>query len=129
MNRITTNVDQKLLRTTKFPAEFNQKVDTSKINIPVIKNWAAGEVSKILNYEDDVVIGLLFDLLEGTKYPDIKSLQIQLTGFLDKDAAQFCKELWNLCLDAQNSDTGIPKQLVEAKKLELMQEKVSTASV
>lgn len=37
MNRITTNVDQKLLRTTKFPAEFNQKVDTTKINIPVIK--------------------------------------------------------------------------------------------
>ena len=37
MNRITTNVDQKLLRTTKFPPEFNQKVDTTKINIPVIK--------------------------------------------------------------------------------------------
>lgn len=51
-------------------------------------------------------------------------MQIQLTGFLAKDAAPFCKELWNLCLDAQKSDTGIPKQLVEAKKLELIQEKV-----
>ncbi|KAL1311675.1 hypothetical protein AAFC00_001779 [Neodothiora populina] len=126
MNRITTNVDQKLLRTTKFPVEFSQKVDTSKIHIPVIKNWAAGEVSKILNYEDDVVIGLLFDLLEGSKYPDIKSLQIQLTGFLGKDAAPFCKELWTLCLDAQKSDTGIPKQLVEAKKAELIQEKIES---
>ncbi|CAD0091567.1 unnamed protein product, partial [Aureobasidium mustum] len=110
MNRITTNVDQKLLRTTKFPPEFNQKVDTTKINIPVIKNWAAGELSRILGYEDDV--------------PDVKSLQIQLTGFLEKDAAPFCQELWNLCLSAQKSDTGIPQQLVEAKKLELIQEKV-----
>ncbi|KAG9688053.1 hypothetical protein KCU95_g14494, partial [Aureobasidium melanogenum] len=124
MNRITTNVDQKLLRTTKFPPEFNQKVDTTKINIPVIKNWAASELSRILGYEDDVVINLLFDLLEGSKNPDVKSLQIQLTGFLEKDAALFCKELWNLCLSAQKSDTGIPQQLVEAKKLELLQEKV-----
>ncbi|KAI5210600.1 hypothetical protein E4T39_00196 [Aureobasidium subglaciale] len=127
MNRITTNVDQKLLRTTKFPPEFSQKVDTTKINIPVIKNWAAGEVSRILGYEDDVVINLLFDLLEGSKNPDIKSLQIQLTGFLEKDAALFCKELWGLCLSAQKSDTGIPQQLVEAKKLELIQEKVGAA--
>lgn len=57
--------------------------------------------------------------------PDIKSLQIQLTGFLDKDTAPFCKELWNLCLSAQTSPQGVPKELLEAKKLELIQEKVS----
>lgn len=51
-------------------------------------------------------------------------MQIQLTGFLDKDTASFCKELWNLCLSAQSSPQGVPKELLEAKKLELMQEKV-----
>jgi hypothetical protein len=56
--------------------------------------------------------------------PDIKSLQIQLAGFLDKDTAPFCKELWNLCLSAQTSPQGVPKELLEAKKLELIQEKV-----
>jgi serine/arginine repetitive matrix protein 1 len=56
--------------------------------------------------------------------PDVKRLQIQLTGFLDKDTAKFCKELWNLCLSAQKSPQGVPKELLEAKKLELMQEKV-----
>lgn len=56
--------------------------------------------------------------------PDIKSLQIQLTGFLEKDTAAFCKELWNLLLSAQTSPQGVPKELLEAKKLELMQEKV-----
>jgi hypothetical protein len=56
--------------------------------------------------------------------PEIKVLQIQLTGFLDKDTPKFCKELWNLCLSAQTSPQGVPKELLEAKKLELMQEKV-----
>lgn len=56
--------------------------------------------------------------------PDIKSLQIQLTGFLDKDTASFCKDLWKLLLSAQTSPQGVPKELLEAKKQELMQEKV-----
>jgi len=57
--------------------------------------------------------------------PDIKSLQIQLTGFLDKDTPKFCKELWNLCLSAQENPQGVPKELLEAKKMELRQEKVT----
>lgn len=59
--------------------------------------------------------------------PDVKSLQIQLTGFLDKDTGKFCKELWSLCLSAQENPQGVPKELLEAKKLELIQEKVSRA--
>lgn len=51
-------------------------------------------------------------------------MQIQLTGFLDKDTAPFCKELWKLLLSAQSSPQGVPKELLEAKKLELIQEKV-----
>ena len=30
-------VDQKLLRQTKFPVEFNQKVDIQKVNVEVLK--------------------------------------------------------------------------------------------
>lgn len=97
------------------------------------------------------MIELCFNLLEGSRFvclacqglgpflclygelvpnfpscqPDIKSLQIQLTGFLDKDTAKFCKELWSLCLSAQENAQGVPKELLEAKKLELIQEKVS----
>jgi hypothetical protein len=58
------------------------------------------------------------------RQPEIKKLQIQLTGFLEKDTPAFCKELWKLCLSAQNSPQGVPKELLEAKKLELIQEKV-----
>lgn len=65
---LTTNVDQRLLRTTKFPPEFNQKVDMSKVNIPLIKKWIAGEISRILKSEDDVVIDLAFNLIEGSNH-------------------------------------------------------------
>jgi hypothetical protein len=36
----------------------------------------------------------------------------------------FCKDLWKLLLSAQSSPQGVPKELLEAKKLELIQEKV-----
>jgi hypothetical protein len=54
-------------------------------------------------------------------------MQIQLTGFLDKDTPTFCKDLWRLLLSAQTSPQGVPKELLEAKKMELMQEKVGGA--
>ena len=34
---MAATVDQKLLRTTKFPPEFNQKVDMQKVNVEVMK--------------------------------------------------------------------------------------------
>ncbi|KAL9635141.1 MAG: hypothetical protein Q9164_003655 [Protoblastenia rupestris] len=121
---MASSVDTKLLKSTKFPMEFNQKVDMKKVNIEVMKKWIGGKISEILGNEDDIVIELCFNLLEGSRFPDIKVLQIQLTGFLDKDAAKFCKELWLLCLSAQNNPQGVPKELLEAKKLELIQEKI-----
>ncbi|KAF2146690.1 uncharacterized protein K452DRAFT_218881 [Aplosporella prunicola CBS 121167] len=114
----------KLLKQTKFPPEFNQKVDIKKVNVEVMKKWIASKLQEILG-DDDIVIELCYNLLEGDRFPDIKKLQIQLTGFLDKSAPSFCKELWNLCLSAQSSPQGVPKELLEAKKAELKQEAVS----
>ncbi|KAF0639207.1 hypothetical protein FPSE5266_09053 [Fusarium pseudograminearum] len=121
---MATGVDARLLKSTKFPVEFSQKVDMQKVNLQVMKKWIASKISDILGNEDDVVIELVFNLIEGPRFPDIKSLQIQLTGFLDKDTAKFCKDLWKLLLSAQSSPQGVPKELLEAKKLELMQEKI-----
>ncbi|KAL8734774.1 MAG: hypothetical protein Q9181_003059 [Wetmoreana brouardii] len=121
---MATNVDAKLLKQTKFPPEFNLKVDMKKVNVEVLKKWIAGRISEVLGNEDDVVIELCFNLLEGSRFPDVKVLQIQLTGFLDKDTPKFCKDLWTLCLSAQSSPQGVPKELLEAKKAELIQEKI-----
>lgn len=34
---MASSVDAKLLRQTKFPLEFNQKVDMQKVNVEVMK--------------------------------------------------------------------------------------------
>ncbi|KAI5303937.1 Serine/arginine repetitive matrix protein 1 [Ascosphaera pollenicola] len=125
---MATPVDAKLLRQTKFPPDFNKKVDMKKVNVEVMKKWIAGQISTILGNDDDVVIELCFNLLEGDRYPNIKALQIQLTGFLDKETPKFCKKLWELCLSAQENPQGVPKELLEAKKLELRQEKCTHSS-
>lgn len=57
--------------------------------------------------------------------PNFKQLQTDLSGFLTQDAAPFCLELSKLCLSAQANPQGIPKELLEAKKTELIQERVS----
>lgn len=66
--KLTTDVDKRLLLTTKFPAEFSQKVDITKVNVPVIKKWVSDELAKILKTDDDVVTDLVFNLIEGPRY-------------------------------------------------------------
>ena len=52
-----------------------------------------------------------------------------MVQFLGPDAAtNFCKELWELCLSAQESQIGVPKKLIEAKAAEIQQEKVLRAN-
>jgi len=36
---MATGVDARLLKTTKFPLEFNQKVDMTKVNLQVMKKY------------------------------------------------------------------------------------------
>lgn len=65
---LTTNVDQRLLRTTKFPLEFNVKVDMRKVNIHLIKNWVQNEIARLLTSDDDVVPELVSTIIEGSRY-------------------------------------------------------------
>ncbi|KAL8947169.1 MAG: hypothetical protein Q9222_006521 [Ikaeria aurantiellina] len=43
---MATNVDAKLLKQTKFPPEFNQKVDMKKVNVEVMKKLTRRKVLK-----------------------------------------------------------------------------------
>lgn len=65
--------------------------------------------------------------LTDTSQPDIKSIQIQLKGFLENKTEKFCKDLWNMCLSAQENAQGVPQQLLEAKKLEIQKQMVRRA--
>ena len=79
---LTTNVDQRLLRTTKFPAEFNVKVDMKKVNVQLIKAWVTDEIARILKSEDDIVTELVFNILDESRYVSL-ILEIEIWGRVD----------------------------------------------
>ena len=55
-------------------------------------------------------------------------MQINLTGFLGGSKARlFIGELWNLLADAQTAPDGIPAELVEMKKKQLLKAKVDSS--
>lgn len=75
----------------KFPAEFSIKVDLTRVNWDVMKPWIAKRVTELLGIEDDVLIGYIFEQLENHRTVDPRKLQINLTGFLEKNTSLFCK--------------------------------------
>lgn len=53
-------------------------------------------------------------------------MQIMLTGFLGKTKAKtFMSDLWSLLLEAQESQYGLPRELIEQTKSELEKKKVN----
>jgi serine/arginine repetitive matrix protein 1 len=129
-----------------FPREFDEKVQIKKINLDVIKPWIANRITQLLGFEDELVIDFAFGLLEedvsgccysvGYVIPfsdplivlknlDPKRMQINLTGFLEKNTPIFMLDLWKLLLSAQVSMGGIPKEFIDQKKEELRLKKVN----
>ena len=57
--------DRKLLKTLKFPKEYDLKVTLKAVNWEVMKSWIAKRVTELLGLEDEVVIGYIYEQLEG----------------------------------------------------------------
>ena len=70
--------DAKLLKTLKFPKEYDLKVDLKKVNWEVMKGWVAKRITELLGLEDEVVIGYVLEQLENKAV----SLQHNAEGFL-----------------------------------------------
>ncbi|KAI9247182.1 PWI domain-containing protein, partial [Phascolomyces articulosus] len=117
-----SNKDKKLLKSLNFPPEFNEKIDMKKIKLDVIKPWMTARITELLGFEDEVVIDFAFGLLEE-KNPDPKMMQINLTGFLEKNTQPFILDLWRLLISAQQSKSGIPQKFLDEKKQEIMRNK------
>lgn len=96
----------------------------TKVKLELLKPWITRRITNILGFEDEVVISLLFNMLETTKNPDPKDIQINLTGFLESNTKEFMSELWTMLLSAQTNPLGIPQQLLDEKKAELMKGQV-----
>lgn len=124
-----TPAEKKLLKELKFPAEFSQKIDTTKVNMTVMKPWITQRLIDLIGFEDDVVIDFVISMLENEKFPDPKRLQVNLTGFLSEKTPKFVRELWKLLLSAQETTGGVPAAFIEAKKAELRVKKAEYANI
>ncbi|KAF7296602.1 PWI domain-containing protein [Mycena chlorophos] len=111
--------EKEIIKKTKFPANFEQKVDMRKVNLVVIQPWITKKIVELCGFEDDILINYTIELLEAENNPDPKHIQVNLTSFLATDAAKFMEQLWTLLLEAQNEVTGVPRTFVEQKKEEM----------
>jgi len=84
--KLTTDVDKRLLRTTKFPPEFNVKVDMTKVNFPVIKRWVQDEIERILGTQDEVVMNTIFNLVEESRYVSQSGPWLRMEGNMQADS-------------------------------------------
>ncbi|CED83863.1 Splicing coactivator SRm160/300, subunit SRm160 (contains PWI domain) [Phaffia rhodozyma] len=113
--------ESKLLRNTKFPESYSAKVDLRKVNLAVMRPWMVKEVTRLLGFEDEVVVEYAMGLLEDSEKvsPDPRKIQIALTGFLESKTQEFTTALWDLLVSAQTSLGGIPSAFIEEKKAEM----------
>lgn len=114
--------EKKLLKALSktFPPEYGIKVNLSTVNWEAMKPWIAKRLTELLGgVEDDVLIGYVIEQVEGKKTVDPRILQVNLTGFLEKNTSLFCKELWNLLLSAASTPSGIPQKFLDEKAAEL----------
>ncbi|EPT02135.1 hypothetical protein FOMPIDRAFT_1048148 [Fomitopsis schrenkii] len=122
-DRRFSDKELKLLKTMKFPPEFEKKVDMRKVNLSVIRPWVVKKIVELVGFEDEVVVEYAMGLLEDDSQPtpDPRKMQINLTGFLTKHTVEFMSSLWKLLLEAQESPAGVPQTFVEEKKAEMRQ--------
>ncbi|XP_048137302.1 serine/arginine repetitive matrix protein 1 isoform X2 [Rhodamnia argentea] len=102
---------------------FVFQVDMAKVKMDVMKPWIATRVTELLGFEDEVLINFIYGLLDG-KEVNGKEVQIQLTGFMEKNTGKFMKELWTLLLSAQKNTSGVPQQFLDAKEEESRKKQV-----
>ena len=89
------------------------------MNLEAIKPWINTRVAELLGgVEDEVLIGMIISYLEDTAVHP-KQMMHNLMSFLEKNTSLFMKELWGLLISAQQSDDGVPLQLVRAKQEEV----------
>lgn len=61
---MASKMDARLLKSTKFPPEFNQKVDMEKVNLPVMKKFVLPADATLLPVKAHT---LTFDIAGGLR--------------------------------------------------------------
>lgn len=109
----------KMAKSGMFAPILDTKVNPEKINLDVINKWITQKIIEVVGFEDDILINLVINMLQGAVV-DGKKMQLDVTGFLEKQAGSFVEELWTLLVDAQNQPSGIPSVFLQRKKEEIL---------
>lgn len=109
----------KMAKSGLFAPILDTKVNTTKVNLDVINKWVTQKIIEVVGFEDDILINLVINMLQGNNL-DGKKMQLDVTGFLEKQAGSFVEELWNLLVDAQSQPSGIPSSFLQRKKEEIL---------
>merc|ERR1712178_196025 len=115
---------KKMLKTMKFSNSVKnakrRQVDMKRVKLDTVKPWITDQINQALGFEDEIVIEMVFNQLEADQFPDPKTLQINMTGFLNaKKARDLVGELWPMLVSACENGTGIPTVILEKKKREI----------
>lgn len=126
-----SETDKKLLKDLEkkkqFPPHFNESVNMKKVSMDVMKPWIRKRITELMGVEDDIVVefciaSLTEDLAPGQKLCP-RMLQMNLTGFMERKAKDFCSDLWGHLLSAQQSPVGVPQSFIDIKKAQLQEKK------
>ncbi|KAJ2718813.1 Serine/arginine repetitive matrix protein 1 [Coemansia sp. Benny D115] len=113
------DASKKLRDQMSFSSVLKKRVDLGKVNMEVIKPWISNEIINILGIEDEVLFEYIVNMLDESNTPDPKTMQVNLTGFLEGKTQGFMQSLWEVLLEAQESPTGIPESFIRNKVEEL----------
>ena len=74
--------------------------------------------------DDDILVGTIIGIIEENKNEtDPRDIQIDVEPFLEDKSAEFTKELWDLCQEAEKAPNGVPECLKCFEKSEEVNEK------
>jgi hypothetical protein len=98
----------------ELPAVLQQAVNASKVNLKAIDKWIETRMKQELGFEDDILTGMISNkLASGVPTVNVKSLLVELSGFIHHEAAmKFLLDLWPLLVDAQSHADGLPRALL-----------------
>ena len=110
-----------------YPPNVTESINTEKINVMTFEKWIKEEISKYT--EDELIPGIVQGFLEG-KEIDSQELGRTLKPFIGLDhTIEFVSHLWDLLLDAQSNELGIPTVFLEQSKRNIEEKTKQVAAV
>ena len=72
-----------------------------------MRPWVQKKLVELVGADDDVLEEMVMGFLAGPD-TDPRMMQVQLAGFLEKDARKFMRELWKMLAVAVKENDGAP---------------------